>query len=141
MSSSPERALTLLADRYAIARLTPDAPVPAWAFPARAALASVTRTAEELSIVCRESDVPHDAAPVERGWRALRLAGPIPFETVGVVAGLAAPLAAAGVPVFVLSTYDTDVLLVREADLGRARAALGGARRILDEANSTAARD
>ena len=121
---SPARALSLLPDRLAICRLDPDAPLPAWVFHESAGLWCVMRTPDELSVTCPEDDVPPSIARIERGWRAFRLEGPIPFGEVGVVAGVTAPLAAAGVPVFVLSTYDTDYVLVKAADLDRARAAL-----------------
>jgi hypothetical protein len=73
--------------------------------------------------VCAERDAPASAF-CERGWSAFRFEGPIPFETTGVVSSLSAPLAAAGVAVFVLSTYDTDVVLVKSAEAARAQAAL-----------------
>ena len=120
------RALTLHPSRFAICRFEPDAPLPAWLFHHETRFWSLTRTPRELSAVCDEDDLPPSVARVERGWRAFELEGPIPFETTGVIAGLTASLAAAEVPVFVLSTYDTDWLLVREQDLARARQALSG---------------
>ena len=74
--------------------------------------------------MCDEDDVPPSVERVERGWRALHLRGPIPFETTGVLASLSTALAGAGVPLFVVSTYDTDVVLVKDRDLERAIAAL-----------------
>jgi len=97
----------------AVARLAPDAEVPGWA---NGPLTSITRTAEELSIVCAEKNVPGETT-AERGWRALSVAGPLDFELTGVLASLTGPLAAAGIPVFGISTYDTDYLLVRATDL------------------------
>jgi hypothetical protein len=116
--------LSVLTGRMAIVRLSADAPAPEPA--TGGALWSITRTADELSVVCDEAVVPPHAERVERGWRALRVHGPIPFDVTGVIAGLTTSLAAAGVPVFVISTYDTDYLLVREAHLERAREALSG---------------
>ena len=120
----PKFPLRLLPGRYAVARLLPDAVVPPWAD--GPGLSSVTRTAEELSVVCDERRVPA-GAKCESGWRAFQLLGPIPFGVTGVVSGLTAPLAAAGVGVFVLSTFDTDYLLVKDADLAKAMAALAAA--------------
>ena len=60
----------------------------------------------------------------EDGFRALMVPGPIPFEQTGVLASIAKPLAAAGISIFAISTYDTDYVLVRAADLERALAAL-----------------
>lgn len=85
--------------------------------------ASLTRTAEELSLVCEERFAPVGAR-LERGWRALKVAGPLEFSQVGVLVSLATPLAEAGLSVFVVSTFDTDYLLVKDAGLERAVAAL-----------------
>lgn len=114
-------SLSLLPDRLAICRLPPDAalPVP----PAGGGLWSVTRTAEELSIVLPD-EARHPDWKAEPGWRALRVAGTLDFSLTGILASLAAPLAAAGVSLFAVSTWDTDYVLVRERDLEKATAAL-----------------
>jgi hypothetical protein len=113
--------LELLDQTFAICRLDSRAQVPAWA--AAAEFLSLTRTAEELSIVCRQDWVPMDAV-CERGWRCLRVAGKIPFTAVGVLASLAVPLAEAGISLFAVSTFDTDYLLVKEHELMAAAKAL-----------------
>ena len=69
--------------------------------------------------MCAEDDVPAEER-AERGYRGLAVRGPLDFSLVGIVAALATPLAAAGVSIFVVSTYDTDYLFVRDADLARA---------------------
>jgi hypothetical protein len=115
--------IVVLPETLAVCRLPPSERVPSWALELHESLVSVTRTPEELSIVCPEDAVPPDVR-VESGWRALALPGPIPFEQTGVLASLAVPLAAAGVPIFALSTYDTDYVLVRAGQLERALAAL-----------------
>lgn len=117
------RALTLLPGRFVVCRFPPDAPLPAWLFHESAHVWSITRTADELSVVCDEDDVPPSVESAPLRWRAFRVQGPIPFDEIGVIAGLAAPLAAAGVPVFVLSTHDTDLVLVPAERLEAARAA------------------
>jgi hypothetical protein len=116
------RPLRLLAGHFCICRFAADAPAPVT--PGGAALWSLTRTSGELSLVCDEALAPAGAARTERGWRAFQVEGPIPFEETGVIAGLTAPLAAARIPVFAISTYDTDYLLVREVDVPRSIAAL-----------------
>jgi hypothetical protein len=116
--------LTTLDDLYAIVRLDPDAGVPEWAY--GGPFWSVTRSDSELSVVCRQDDVPAGAR-AERGWIAFRLAGPLDFTLTGVVASLSTPLAEARVPIFVLSTFDTDYLLVREGDRARSVEALRAA--------------
>jgi len=125
------RTLRLLEGRFAICRLGPDAPLPDALLRAKGAVYSVTRTPGELSVVCLEDLAPTDAGPCERGWRMLLLEGPIPFEAVGVLAAMVGPLAAAQVPVFALSTFDTDALMVRERDLERALSTLGRTHRVL----------
>lgn len=129
---APGPPLRLLAGAFAICRLPPSATVPAWAW--SGPLASVTRSEDELSIVCTDAAVPPAAERVERDWRALVVAGPLDVDLVGVLAGLTAALAAAGVSVFALSTFDTDYLLVRARDLERAVAALRQAGRRVDAA-------
>ncbi len=126
--------LVVLPGRYAVCRLPPSASVPTWA--TTASFSSITRTGEELSIVCAEEAVPADVHS-ERGWRCLRVAGTLDFGMVGVLAALLTPLATAAVSVFALSTFDTDYLLVREGDLGRAIDALRGAGHTVSVADST----
>jgi hypothetical protein len=114
---SPQLRLVFLQGSFAVCRLEPEAPVPSWA--ADGPFVSVTRTAAELSVVCPEMAVP-EGVRCERGWRCLRVAGTLDLSLVGVLASLLVPLSGAGVAVFALSTFDTDYLLVRQADLGRA---------------------
>jgi hypothetical protein len=121
--------LFALDELYAIVRLHPDAGLPDWVEGGH--FWSVTRSDSELSVVCREEDVPPDAS-AERGWCALEVAGPLDFSLTGVVASLVSPLADAAVPIFVLSTFDTDYLLVREPDFPRAAEALRGAGHTID---------
>jgi hypothetical protein len=91
----------------------------------------VTRSDSELSIVCAEEDLP-DETRAERGWSALELVGPLDFTLTGVVASLVSPLADSAVPIFVLSTFETDYLLVRENDLARAVESLRAAGHTVD---------
>jgi len=79
---------------------------------------SLTRTAGELSLVYCEEAVP-DGVRCEQGWRCLRVAGTLDFSLVGVLASLLGPLADAGLSVFVVSTFDTDYLLVKQTDFQR----------------------
>jgi hypothetical protein len=108
--------LTLLVvdGTFAVCKLGSGSPVPSWA--ATRPLFSITRTADELSVVCDQDAVP-EGVTCERGWRCLRVAGAMPFTVVGVLASLTAPLAEAGISVFAVSTFDTDYLLVKEIDL------------------------
>ena len=125
--------LKLLPEPLAIARLAADAEVPGWAW--RGSFVSVTRTATELSVVASTAAVPVHATaertpdgdfgpPTGPAWRALRVEGTLDFGLTGVLAGLAVPLADAGVSIFAVSTHDTDYVLVRDTQLTAALDAL-----------------
>jgi len=113
--------LEIVPGTYAVCRLGPTDPLPAWA--ASGPFVSVTRTEAELSVVCPEGAVPPGVRS-EPGWRCLRVVGPLGFGMTGVLASLAGPLASSGVSIFVVSTYDTDYLMVQERDLERGEDAL-----------------
>jgi hypothetical protein len=119
-----QRRLRLLADVMAIVHLEPEADIPAWVD--RRAFSCVVRTSELVTIVCSEALVPADI-PGNRGWRALEVEGPLDLSLTGVLASLTAPLAGAGVPVFAISSYETDFILVQGAQLDRAVGALEAA--------------
>ncbi len=115
--------LARIEGRFAVARLAPHAPIPPWATAATGAFVSITRTADELSIVCDDEAVP-DGVFVWRDFAALRVVGTIDFGVVGLLATLTKALADAAVSVFVVSTFDTDYLFVRTPDIDRAVRAL-----------------
>ncbi|MFC6238477.1 ACT domain-containing protein [Longivirga aurantiaca] len=118
--------LRVLDDRLSVCKLPSGSP---WPVPEPGArFWSVTRTDSELSIVCPEDEAPTgEHVRVEPDWRALEVAGPLDFSMVGVMAGLTQPLADVDVSVFVVSTYDTDYVLVHAAALEKAVEALRGA--------------
>ena len=107
--------------RLAVAQLAADAEVPSSIL--NGPISCAVRTPEELSIVCAESAAP-ERARVECGWVALKLEGPFPFSMTGVLSSVLTPLAAAGVSVFVLSTFDTDYVLVKNDQVTQALKAL-----------------
>jgi hypothetical protein len=113
--------LTTLPDPLAICRLSPAEDVPEWAMIGE--FVSITHTADELSIVCAEEHVPSDVK-ADRGWRALKVEGPLDLALTGVLASLANPLAEAQINLFAVSTFDTDYLLVKEYNVTRAGEAL-----------------
>lgn len=104
--------------RFAITRLPANAPLPPWAL-ASEDFVSITRTADELSIVCPAESVPADLRS-QLYWTCLKIEGPFAFSQVGILASFLDPLAVAGIPIFAVSTYDTDYVLVQEADADRA---------------------
>jgi hypothetical protein len=114
-AARPRLSLELLPDTLAICRLEPRAPVPSWAAEPSPFL-TLSRTAEELSITTLQSTVPA-GVPCERDYRAVRVRGPLPLNLVGILAAIADPLAAAGLSIFAISTYDTDYVLVKAGEL------------------------
>jgi uncharacterized protein len=111
---------------FAVCRLHAAAAVPEWASD-QGALLSITRTATELSIVLEDSKLPVrpvEGLKVERDWLALAIAGTVDFNLIGILSRLTGALAAAEVPVFVISTFDTDILMFRSRFRERAIAAL-----------------
>jgi hypothetical protein len=125
MSESNRRfELTVLTGSFAMVRLAADSPLPIWAIERE--FFSVTRTGDELSIVCPASRVPSGIA-AQTGWRVLKVEGPFALSEVGVLAALSAPMAVAKVSLFAVSTFDTDYLLVSEKQLHAAIAALRSA--------------
>lgn len=114
-------SLTLLPDVLAICRFGSGEPVPAWVWASR--FYSITRTPDDLTVVCAAEQVPEDAAAV-RGWRAFRVDASLDFTLIGILAGLTVSLARAGVSIFAISAYTTDYILVRGEDAERAAQAL-----------------
>jgi hypothetical protein len=102
---------------YAIVRQFPNAPVPAWA--TKDNFTSITRTAEELSIVCPAENIPAELVPALR-WTCLKLEGPFPFTQTGVLLSFVQPLSNNGIPIFAMSTYDTDYVLIPQEHADRA---------------------
>ena len=117
----PKLTISLLPDDLVVCRLPADATPPAVVTGSR--LYSVTASADEISIVCREAEAPAGAT-VEHGWRAFVADGPLDFSLVGVLNSMLTPLVDAKVPVFAMSTYTTDYVLVREQDVRPATTAL-----------------
>lgn len=109
--------LLILPETLAICRLEKDAAVPKWAMTGN--FVSTTRTAEELSIVCPQTQVPA-VMKREEGWRCIKIQGPLDLSLTGILVSLTMPLAQAGISVFAISTYDTDYLLVKEENLEKA---------------------
>lgn len=118
-----ELRLSLLDGHMSVCRLDPAADIPGWA--TAKSFLSITRTDEELSVVCPKGAVP-EGVRREDGWRVFKLEGPFEFSEVGVLASVVGPLAEAGVSVFAVSTYDTDYVLAKEEQLETAAAALRG---------------
>jgi hypothetical protein len=108
----PRLSLILKPGRLAVCRLEPDQPLPEWSLHSPEFI-TMSRTRQELSITALESVVP-DYVRAERGYRALMVEGPVPQNLIGIFASIVTPLAAAGMPIFAISTFDTDYVLVKE---------------------------
>jgi len=122
MSAAPRRfELSLLPERFAVAQLPLESPFPAT--PPHAMLFSLTRTGDELSLVCSETAVPQNVR-AHTGWRAFKVHGPFALSEVGVLSAIASPLAEAEISLFVISTFHTDYFLVHAEQLQSAVAAL-----------------
>ncbi len=102
---------------YAIVRLAPDAPVPDWA--TKGDFTSIARTSDELSVVCPTENLPPDVHSSHR-WICLKLEGPFAFSLTGVLLSFIRPLSENAIPIFAISTFDTDYVLVQEPDSNRA---------------------
>jgi hypothetical protein len=116
--------LYLLPGRMAICRLDPEEETPPWA--GSAVLSSVTRTQAEMTVICQEESVPAGIT-CNKNWRCLRIGGVLDFSETGILSSLTASLAVEDIPVYALSTYSTDLILIKEEDLSRAVLALSGA--------------
>lgn len=105
----PGQRFRALPGLYAVCRLAADSAVPGWV---SGPFVNITLTDDELAIICPAENVPGDVRS-ERDWRVLKLVGPFPFTTTGVLASLATPLARANISLLSIATYDTDYLLVK----------------------------
>ena len=115
--------LSILPEPMAICHLGKDAPIPDWAH--AGSFLSITRTLDELSVVCPQILVPEGIRKDDE-WRCLRVEGTLDFSLTGVISLLTTPLAFEGISVFVVSTYDTDYLMVKQRYLEKAIAVLSG---------------
>ncbi|HOA41066.1 MAG: ACT domain-containing protein [Halanaerobiales bacterium] len=122
--------LRLLEDRFAICKTDNNLPIPIWILGSRD-FYSITRTEEEMSIIVKESSAPQDVEK-EVGWRAFKIEGILDFSQTGILSSLSGLLAAEGLPVFVVSTYNTDYIFIKEKDLEKARKVLSTSYNILN---------
>ncbi|GBG58434.1 amino acid-binding protein [Sporomusaceae bacterium FL31] len=113
--------LEILPNKIGVCKLDAQSAVPIWT--CKGEFFSITKTPEELSIVCSEDNIPKDVL-CERGWRAFKVQGTLDFGLVGILAKITAALANAGLGIFAVSTYNTDYILVKEKDLEYAIIAL-----------------
>jgi len=124
----PEKALKmkLLKGKYMVCRLDKDDIIPEWV--KNSEFYSITRTSDELSIVCSEENIPdsilNNYIRCEKDWRILKIEGPLDFSLIGILASISTILAQKGISIFAVSTYETDYILVKNKDIDSAIAAL-----------------
>ena len=111
MTNQHRLKFRVLSGPYAIVRLDPDAAVPDWA--TKGEFTSISRTEDELSIVCPTGNLPSNVSSPHR-WTVLKLEGPFPFSVTGVLLSFLEPLSTNKIPIFAISTYDTDYVLVQD---------------------------
>lgn len=111
--------LRICPEHLAVCKLSPNSPLPSWLEFESDSFVSITKTKDELSIVCRESLVPSDVN-AQRHWRMFKIKGQLDFNLVGILTQVITPLAEHSISIYTLSTYDTDYVLVKEKDFGRA---------------------
>jgi hypothetical protein len=120
MSHSENKKLTLsvLPNSLAVCRLEKDAQIPSWVY--KSSFYTVSKTSEELSVVCDQSVVPADVKKQDN-WRAFKVQGPLDFSQIGIISSLSKPLAENNIPIFAISTYDTDYILVESKYFDQAK--------------------
>lgn len=116
--------LRILEKNLSVVKMSANAMIPDWAL--RSDLFSITRTDEELSIVCPTGSIMQEESIQARedGWKAIKVEGILDFSLTGILSSLAGPLAENKVSIFALSTYNTDYLMVKRVDLEKAREVL-----------------
>lgn len=119
--TAPKLTFIILRETFAICRLDKDAPIPDWVFQGN--LFSVTRTKDELSIVCPQMNLPKGII-CNQGWSCLKVRGPLDLSSTGIISSIASTLEQEAISLFSISTYDTDYVMVKEKDLEKAIFAL-----------------
>jgi uncharacterized protein len=116
--------LTVLEKIYSIYRFDVNSILPEWIY--LSDFYSITRTTDELSVVAESIDQISENIPCSKDWRILKIDGPLDFSLVGIIAGISAILKDAKIPIFTISTYDTDYILLKQKDLETGVKALKG---------------
>ena len=113
--------LQLLKEKYGVCRLAETSSIPEWA--KTSDFFSITKTYDELSIVCLEANIPEDIK-YEKDWRILKIEGQLDFSLIGILSEISTILAQNKISIFAISTYDTDYILVKDKDIKNAIASL-----------------
>jgi hypothetical protein len=107
--------LKVLQKKYSILKFQTDSALPDWIY--LSDFYSITKTNEELSVITEQPDPANDKITGSKDWRVLKIIGPLDFSMIGVIADISNILKDARVPIFTISTYNTDYILVKQKDL------------------------
>jgi hypothetical protein len=106
--------MKLLKEKFGVCRLNKNELIPEWA--QKGAFYSITKTLDELSIVCSQDNIPSNVK-CEKNWRILKVEGPLEFSLIGILSSISTILAQKRISIFAVSTYDTDYILVKDEDI------------------------
>lgn len=121
-------AMKLLKEKFGVCKLDKDELIPGWI--KNSQFYSITKTADELSIVCSQASIPREIK-CEKDWRILKVEGPLDFSLVGILSSITKILAQKEISIFAISTYDTDYILVKNKDIDNAVNALSDEKYII----------
>lgn len=113
--------MKLLKEKYGVCKLDKMDEIPNWA--KESYFFSITKTLDELSIVCSQDNIPNDIK-CEKDWRILKIEGPLDFSLIGILASISTILTQKRISIFAVSTYDTDYILIKDIDIDNAIEAL-----------------
>ena len=114
--------LIILKDTFAICKFKNDTDISEWI--KNSEFYSITQSGDELSVVCKQSNLVGDMLGFNKDWRVLKISGPLDFSLVGIIANISDILQEKNIPIITISTYDTDYILVKSSDLNKSKDAL-----------------
>ena len=121
ITASANIVLSVLSETFTIHKLSPDVSIPEEIL--KSNYYSVSKTENELSVVCSEL-IEVQSLQSSKGWKCIKVKGPLDFNLTGIFASISDILAQANISIFAISTFDTDYILVKSQDLSSARTKL-----------------
>jgi hypothetical protein len=107
--------LIVLADKYSIYKFKNESALPDWIYSSD--FYSITKTKDEISVIAIQTDSLSEDIICSKNWRIFKIAGPLDFSLVGIIADISCILKEKKISIFTISTYDTDYILVKQKDL------------------------
>ncbi|MFC4323229.1 ACT domain-containing protein [Litchfieldia salsa] len=116
--------LKILDSTFSVVKFSPNETIPLWAL--RSDVFSITRTDEELSIVCPSESLSKYEVykDIENDWKCIKVEGILDFSLTGILSSLANTLAENKISIFAISTFNTDYLLIKSHSIEKAKAVL-----------------